>query len=166
MEEKGLIMQGVQGGFASIATAFVMESLEHMIPWLMVMFMVILTDLAFGVRKSMAMHEKVRFSRAVRCTMGKMVTYFAFVCMVCMMNVAMGGGMKIDMYSCLLVCFIEGCSIIGNILKPKGVDLNFVGMLRVMASKATKVDKKDMEGIITEHKKRRQKNEGAKRTKE
>ena len=75
------------------------------------------------------MGEEVRFSRAVRNTMGKMVTYFAFVCMVCMICVASGEKYQIDIWSCLLVCFIEGCSIIGNILKPKGINFNLLGAL-------------------------------------
>ena len=152
MEEKGLISQGMQGGFASIASAFVVESLEHMIPWLMVMFVVIMTDLAFGVRKSVLQHEEVRFSRAVRATMGKMVTYFAFVVMVCMINTAMGNNYNIDKWACLLVCFIEGCSIIGNFLRPKGIELNALGAIRVFCHKVTKVDKEDLKEILKEGK--------------
>ena len=85
---KEAIVHTTTGGFAAIATAFVAESLQNMIPWLIVTCSVILCDLLFGVRKSMLMGEKVRFSRAIRATMGKMVTYFAFVCMVCMISVA------------------------------------------------------------------------------
>ena len=120
----------VQGSFAGIASAFIGQTLSHMIPWLMVTATVILCDLAFGVRKSLLMGDEVRFSRAVRNTMGKMVTYFAFVCMVCMICVASGEQYGIDKWACLLVCFIEGCSIIGNILKPKGIDFNLLGAFR------------------------------------
>ena len=129
MNEKSLVSQGIQGSFAGIASAFITQTLEHMIPWLMVSAAVILCDLAFGVRKSLLMGEEVRFSRAVRNTMGKMVTYFAFVCMVCMICVASGEKYGIDIWACLLVCFIEGCSIIGNILKPKGINFNLLGAL-------------------------------------
>ena len=126
---KEAIVHTTTGGFAAIATAFVAESLQNMIPWLIVSCAVILCDLLFGVRKSMLMGEKVRFSRAIRATMGKMVTYFAFVCMVCMISVASHNEYPIDVYSCLLVCFIEGCSIVGNILKPKGININLIGAL-------------------------------------
>ena len=152
MDDKGTISQGIQGGFVGIASAFVSESLSNMIPWLIVMLMVILTDLAFGIRKSIYRGEEVRFSHAVRATMGKMVTYFAFVVMVCMINTAMGETCAIHKWSCLLVCFIEGCSIIGNYLKPKGVDLNLVGVLRILANKIAKVDKEEIEKIITDEK--------------
>ena len=72
------------------------------------------------------MNEEVRFSSACRRTIGKLLTYFMFVVMVAVIDVAAHGGGTIDKYACLLVCLIEGCSIINNILKPKGlsVDLN------------------------------------------
>lgn len=163
MNEKSLLSHGVQGGFAGIASAFITQTLEHMIPWLMVSAAVILCDLAFGVRKSLLMGEEVRFSRAVRNTMGKMVTYFAFVCMVCMVCVASGQKYGIDKWSCLLVCFIEGCSIVGNILKPKGIDFNLIGAFGAMFKKVG-LDKEDAKDVFTEvseeeMKKRRQRNE-------
>lgn len=132
MNEKTVLVLNntVQGSFAGIASAFIGQTLSHMIPWLMVTAAVILCDLAFGVRKSLMMGDEVRFSRAVRNTMGKMVTYFAFVCMVCMICVASGEQYGIDKWACLLVCFIEGCSIVGNILKPKGIDFNLLGAFR------------------------------------
>lgn len=128
-EKSALWSNTIQGSFAGIASAFITQTLEHMIPWLMASAAVILCDLAFGVRKSLIMGEEVRFSRAVRNTMGKMVTYFAFVCMVCMICVASGQKYQIDVWACLLICFIEGCSIIGNILKPKGINFNLLGAL-------------------------------------
>lgn len=156
MNEKTVLVLNntIQGSFAGIASAFIGQTLSHMIPWLMVTAAVILCDLAFGVRKSLIMGEEVRFSRAVRNTMGKMVTYFAFVCMVCMICVASGEQYGIDQWSCLLICFIEGCSIIGNILKPKGIDFNLLGAFREIG-KATfkKVNMEvDTEKVFVEEK--------------
>lgn len=150
MEDKEIISGAIQGGFASIAAGFVSESLNHMIPWLIVSFVVIMTDLAFGIRKSLLMNEEVRLSRAVRATMGKMVTYFAFVCMVCMINVATKQDWNIDVYSCLLVCLIEVCSIFGNILKPKGIKIDLLGAARVFVRKAANVDNEDVKCILRE----------------
>ena len=146
-EKSALWSNTIQGSFAGIASAFITQTLEHMIPWLMVSAAVILCDLAFGVRKSLIMGEEVRFSRAVRNTMGKMVTYFAFVCMVCMICVASGQRYQIDVWACLLVCFIEGCSIIGNILKPKGINFNLLGALNEVGKATFK--KVGMEGVDT-----------------
>ncbi len=109
---------------------------------------VIVCDLMCGLRRSMLMGERVRFSSAVRRTMGKMVTYFAFVVMVCMVSVAAGGIWKIDIYACLLVCLIEGVSIIGNILKPKGYDIDLKKVLNLFGRKALRVDE-DISDCIT-----------------
>lgn len=150
--KENIVTQSIPGGFAMIASSFIVRSLEHMIPWLIVSFAVIICDLAFGVRKSLLMNEEVRFSGAIRRTMGKMVTYFAFVCMVVMINIAAGDKWNIDIYSCLFVCFIEFCSIISNILKPKGYDFNILKALGVFCKKVFNVDKEDVSEIITKDK--------------
>lgn len=150
--KENIVTQSIPGGFAVIASSFIIQSLEHMIPWLIVSFSVIICDLAFGVRKSLLMNEEVRFSGAIRRTMGKMVTYFAFVCMVVMINIASGDKWNIDIYSCLFVCFIEFCSIISNILKPKGYDFNVLKALGVFCKKVFNVDKEDVSEIITKDK--------------
>lgn len=150
--KENIVTQSIPGGFAVIASSFIMQSLEHMIPWLIVSFSVIICDLAFGVRKSLLMNEEVRFSGAIRRTMGKMVTYFAFVCMVVMINIASGDKWNIDIYSCLFVCFIEFCSIISNILKPKGYDFNVLKALGIFCKKVFNVDKEDVSETITKDK--------------
>lgn len=151
MEEKA-IHQAVAGIFAPIAGSFVIDSLQLMIPWLIAMFCVVICDLVTGVRKSLLMKDNVRFSRAWRATMGKMVTYFSFVVMVVMVNKAAGGSMHIDTYACLFVCFIEGCSIISNILKPKGYNLNLAAAIAVFGKKVLSVDKEDVNDIIKKEK--------------
>ena len=145
---KDSITQGVSSGFAALATAFIQESLSHMVPWLIVSCAVIVCDLCFGVRKSMLMKEEVRVSRAVRRTMGKMVTYFSFVCMVCMINVAAGNDYAIDRWACLLVCGIEFLSIISNILKPKGYNLNVKALVVALLGKAVGGSKEDFRDVI------------------
>ena len=148
-----IITQSVPAGFAAVAGSFIAQSLEHMIPWLIVSAVVVVCDLFFGIRKALLMKEDVRFSKAIRRTMGKMVTYFAFVCMVVMIDIASGVNWNIDVWSCLLVCFIEMCSILSNYLKPKGINFNIVKAISIAISKTLKVDKKDIEGVITEEKK-------------
>lgn len=103
----------------------------------------------------MLIGEHVRFSRAWRATMGKMVTYFSFVVMVVMVNRAAGGSLHIDTYACLFVCFIEGCSIISNILKPKGYNFNLAKAIGLFAKKALSIEKEEMEGVITKMRRKR-----------
>lgn len=153
MEEKA-IHQAVAGIFAPIAGSFVIDSLQMMIPWLIAMFCVIICDLVTGVRKSLLMSEHVRFSRAWRATMGKMVTYFSFVVMVVMVQRASGVTVRIDTYACLFVCFIEGCSIFSNILKPKGYNLNLAAAIALFSKKVFSVDKEDVNDILNKEEKK------------
>lgn len=147
-----VVTEGIPGAFSAIVAHFVMESIRHMIPWLIVTCAVILCDLVAGIRTSLLMREEVRFSRAVRRTMGKLVTYFSFVVMVCMINVACGDKYPIEVYSCLFVCFIEACSIIGNILRPKGIDFNIIKAIGLFGRKVIKIEKEDIEEILGDEK--------------
>lgn len=147
---KETFAQGVCGMFATVASTFLQATIAHMIPWLMASFAVIMCDLAFGIRKSLLMNEEVRISSAVRRTMGKMVTYFAFVCMVCMVSVAAGSDYGIDKWACLLVCGIEFMSIISNILKPKGYSLNVKAIVAAVFGRALGGSKKEYEDVINE----------------
>lgn len=137
---KQSVIDGVTCGFAATATQFVQESIGHMIPWLMVTGAVIVCDLICGIRKSLMMGDEVRFSSACRRTLGKMVTYFAFVVMVAMIDVAAGNNGQIDKYACLLVCIIEGVSIIGNILRPKGINVDVVKAIALLFKAKLGVD--------------------------
>ena len=94
------------------------------------------------------MGEEVRFSSACRRTMGKMLSYFMFVIMVAVIDVAANGGGVIDKWACLAVCLIEFSSIMSNIMRPKGYDVNLVKMIAVVFSKKFDVAKKDIEEII------------------
>lgn len=133
-----------------IFASFLSESIGHIIPWLVVAASVILCDLVVGIRKSLLMNEEVRFSSACRRTLGKMVSYFMFVIMVAVIDVAAHGGETIDKWACLLICFIEGCSIINNILKPKGMALDINKLFSVVVKKKLDVD---IDGVIKKEEK-------------
>ena len=146
--EKGTVVALTEGGYSVIFATFLQESIGHMIPWLVVSFFVIICDLVVGIRKCLLMGEEVRFSSACRRTMGKMLSYFMFVIMVAVIDVAANGGGVIDKWACLAVCLIEFSSIMSNILKPRGYDVNLVKMVAVVFSKKFDVAKKDIEEII------------------
>lgn len=154
MQEK-IAHQAVAGLFSGIATNFLIDSIKAMVPWLIAMFMVIIVDLITGTRKSMAMGEHVRFSRALRITMGKMVTYFTFVMTVVFINMASDSRFDIDIYACLFVCGIELCSIISNIIKPKGYTLNIMKAIGILAGKLLCVNREDAEKLVTKDKKKK-----------
>lgn len=128
------------GVFTPLAVSFLQDSLTTMLPWLMVMGMVVLCDLAFGVRKSIKLGIHVSVSMAIRETMGKLLVYTSFVILVCMIEVATQHALRVAMWSCLLICAIEGCSIVGNMLKPYGIELSLRGVIRAFASRAVGID--------------------------
>lgn len=132
MKIDNTITQTTSGLFTPIAIGFIRDSIQMMIPWLIVMFVVIITDLISGIRKSIKLEVEVSPSTAFRETMGKMVTYFSWVIMVCLVDVAMGGNATAAKWGCLLVIGIEGGSIVSNIFKPYGVEISLKGILRVI----------------------------------
>ena len=153
--EKSIAATATEGGYSVIFATFLQESIGHMIPWLVVAFCVILCDLVVGIRKSLLMGEEVRFSSACRRTMGKTLSYFMFVIMVAVIDVAAHGGGVIDKWACLAVCLVEFSSICSNILKPKGYNINLVKMIAVVFSKKFDVAKQDVEDIIEKENGRR-----------
>ena len=136
--------QLAEGSYSLIFAAFLRESIVHIIPWMAAAACVILCDLIVGIRASMILGDDIRFSSACRRTLGKMVSYFTFVVMVSVVDVAANGGGKIDKYACLLVCFIEGCSIINNILRPKGITLDVKKLLCMVTKKKFGVEVDDI----------------------
>lgn len=137
-----------EGGYSVILAGFLQESIGHIIPWIIVSFVVILCDLVVGIRKSMIMGEEVRFSSACRRTLGKCVSYFMFVIMVSAIDVAAHGGGTIDKWACLAVCLIEFSSIMSNILKPKGYDINFAKLIALVFGKKFEMSKKEIEDVF------------------
>ncbi len=131
-----------------VAIAFLQNSIAVMIPWLITMSTVVVADLVAGVRKAMKMGVHVSFSRAIRDTMGKLVVYVAFVFMVSMIDTASNKEFSVAKWSCLLVCLIEGCSVISNILKPHGIDISLRTILELFVQKVLHVEKSDSESII------------------
>lgn len=146
--EKPVLITASEGGYSAILAGFLNESIGHILPWMIVSAAVILCDLVVGIRKSLIMGEEVRFSSACRRTMGKMVSYFMFVIMVAVIDVAAHGGGTIDKWACLAVCLIEFSSIMSNILKPKGYDINLVKLIAVVFGKKFDIAKKDVEEIM------------------
>lgn len=150
--EKSLGLTTAEGGYTLIFASFLHESVGHMIPWLVVTFCVILCDLVVGLRKCLLMGEEVRFSSACRKTLGKLVTYFMFVVMMVVIDVAADGNGDIEKWACLLVCFIEFTSVISNILKPKGININLIEVIAFSLSKKLNVKKEDIKDLIKEDK--------------
>lgn len=143
------------------AVLFLQDSVKTMIPWLLVMVAVVVCDLVVGIRKSMKLGVHVSWSMAARETMGKTVTYAAFVLMVAMIDAACGHSFHVAMWSCLFICAMEGGSIISNFLKPYGIDITPRQIARLLAMKGGRLTRDEANELITdeqiEHIRRREK---------
>lgn len=141
----------VSGGFATIVGTIYQQGVEQSLPWLVAMTFVVLVDLCTGMRKVWLMGEEpLRLSKGIRCTMSKLITYWAFAVGSVMVDVASGADIVIAKWCCLAVCAIEGLSIIGNILKPHGISISVKGIIHAIGSK-TNID---LDGVVKEDKKK------------
>lgn len=119
-------------GLSSVGTTtFLGDDINTMIPWLVALTAVVMADLAAGCRKSLKLGVHVSVTTAVRETMGKLVVYWSFVLMVATIEVAIGHKFSVAMWGCLIICAFEGLSVLGNILKPMGIDLSLANILKV-----------------------------------
>ena len=118
------------------AFAFLQEALIMMVPWAITMFFVVMADLAAGIWKSYKLGIELRFSRGLRETMGKLLVYFAFVCMVACINVAYAGDFQFAKWAAGLVIAIEFGSIVSNLLKPHGINISLSAIIKAMLQKS------------------------------
>ena len=63
---------------------------------------------------------------------------------------AEGHSLNITTWACLLVCLIEGMSIIGNMLKPYGYDLSVKSCVVFFLSLIFRQDKEQLEGLVSD----------------
>lgn len=141
---------------------FLQEAILVMVPWMIVMFFVVLADLAAGIWKSYKLGIELRFSRGLRETMGKLLVYFAFVCMIACINVAYAGEFQFAKWAAGVVITIEFGSIIGNFLKPHGINISLSAIVKAILQKSPlpitceaandMVKEQNLEDIIKEEK--------------
>lgn len=147
-----ILMTSAAGVFTPVAVLFLQDTFKTMIPWIMVMLSVVACDLVAGIRKSLKLNVHVSWSMAFRETMGKMVIYVAFVLMVAMIDAASGHSFKIALWGCLLICALEGGSIISNILKPYGIDITPKSILEFFTERTLHTTEEETEELVHEDK--------------
>ena len=130
MRIKYIVVQLTSGALIPILMKFLGEALEQMIPWFIAMTSVVMADLISGLWKCWKLDIPIRFSKACRETMGKMIVYFAFVCMACCVNVAEKGEFDWSRWVALFVVVIEFGSMAGNILKPHGINISMTAIIK------------------------------------
>ena len=80
--------RNVVGGLFAVALSWVTEFLEPLRWMLLLGVILILVDLRFGIRAAAKRGEHLRFSRAIRRTLNKMVDYLCWVFLSCAISKA------------------------------------------------------------------------------
>lgn len=113
--------------FAAIG-ATITEFYAHLAPWLMLGMVLVIADLRFGIMAAKKRGEKIRFSRAVRRTINKMVDYLCWVTVaeVCSQTFGITIGVPIVSMGMLFIIYgIEINSCVNNYLEYKGIKKKF-----------------------------------------
>ncbi len=100
----------------------------HLAPWLLLGVILVIADLRFGIMAAKKRGEKIRFSRAIRRTINKMVDYLCWVTLaeVCSMTFEITIGVPVISMGMLFIIYgIEINSCVNNYLEYKGIKKKF-----------------------------------------
>lgn len=100
----------------------------HLAPWLLLGMILVIADLRFGILAARTRGEKIRFSRAIRRTINKMIDYLCWVTLaeVCSMTFEITIGVPIISMGMLFIIYgIEINSCVNNYLEYKGIKKKF-----------------------------------------
>lgn len=151
MSHKYLLIQITSGVLIPVLASFLNDALVLMIPWFIAMITVIMADLFAGLWKAYRLEIPIRFSKACRDTMGKTIVYFAFIMMACCINVADNGDFNWAKWLAILIVVIEVGSIIGNILKPHGINISLNAIIKAALTRSPiPLTCEEADAVITE----------------
>lgn len=149
MTRNQAIVDASGGGLVAVIGNIYQQGVAQSLPWLIAMTLVVCVDLAVALRRCWMTKEPIRWSKGFRATISKLVVYWAYSITAVMVQVACGNEYPLAMWACLSVIVIEFISIIGNILRAHGLELNVVNLFKSIGKK---VDV-DMDGVVTKSKK-------------
>lgn len=132
----------------TIASNYLVIAMQESIIWLLCMISLVLCDFIIGSIHSVRDGVSYRFSKAVRRTLGKVVTYVTIVLVAVLFEVATNYEYDIDKWVILLVAVVEASSILGHILAMRGYNLNWIKLLKLMVKKKYEVAEDEMRGIV------------------
>lgn len=134
----------------SVALAVLQDSVKTLIPWLMAITTIVVADLAAGLYKSYKLGIHISISLAGREFFGKLIVYSAIVLMLAMVDSVNGHDMPIAKVGCLMVFGLEAISIVGNLLKVRGVTLSFSAVIRLLAKRLLGFESDETADVVTE----------------
>lgn len=117
--------------FATAVTAIgavIADFYSHLAPWLLLGMVLVLVDLRYGVLAARRRGEDIRFSRAWRRTINKMLDYLCWVTVAELMSrtFAVSLGVPVVSISMLFIIYgIEVSSCVNNYFEYKGIRKRF-----------------------------------------
>lgn len=87
-ESNSAATTAAQGSVSVLALAFLHDAITLMTPFLIVAILLIIVDLVFGIAAARKRNEVVRFSRALRRTVNKIVEYVCWIILSASLAVA------------------------------------------------------------------------------
>ena len=134
-EDSALI---VEGGASSALVALLQTAVLRMIPYAVPGILLVVLDLAYGIKAAKARGEQVRVSTAIRRSLTKIFLYICWLILATTIAIAFGK-VWLEWGTLALVYGNEALSIIGNYLETKGLQFSFAGayrwVLRIFAGK-------------------------------
>lgn len=130
------VILATSSGITSLISVFWQQSVEVMLPWLMVIISAVIADLASGHYKAGRLGIHFAWSTAFRESFGKIVVYVAFVMTAAMFDVAIKGNALIAKWLCIFVSAVEIGSVLSNILICHGVKLSLKAILKFILKKS------------------------------
>lgn len=112
----------------SIVGVTLLEFYQPLLPWLVLAFVLILSDLRFGVLASKKRGEEIRHSRMLRRTLNKAMDYVCWVTLAGLCSRSIGVILGIPIVSMVLLLIIYGIelsSCVNNYFVYKGIKKKF-----------------------------------------
>lgn len=116
-----------QSALAALGT-FITSFYSHLAPWLLLGMVLVLVDLRYGVMAARARGEQIRFSRAWRRTINKMIDYLCWVTVAELMSRTFAVSLGVPVVSMTMLFIIYGIelsSCVNNYFEYKGVRKRF-----------------------------------------
>lgn len=121
---------------ATAVTAADPTSWAHMLPQMEFVALIVALDFVTGIYRSYKAGIKIRFSRAGRETLAKIVFYATAIMVACCFNAATPTDYAgVEEGLCVAIYVFEGASVVSNILKVHGYNIDFTVLVKMLAAK-------------------------------
>lgn len=147
MKDSKIYVQ-VAGLGGAVLSTFLADSIEKMLPWLVVMTALIMCDLIAGVCKAWKLGERVTINRAIRDTTAKACTYYSGVVFACFFQVATADDTEWCEIASKIFSAVEGVSILRNIFQWHGYNLDGKALLSMILHRIFGGNREDYNGVV------------------